>query len=138
MKEDRSQHFSGNFCIKAIIVNDNKVLVCKGIGDKVWELPGGRLHQDEEPEVGLRREIKEELGIDIVVGNPVHICRSYHVKNDVWQLIAAYKCTPTNDQEIAASDDEVEEYMWVGDGELKVLPMFDECRELVDRWVSSF
>jgi mutator protein MutT len=37
----------------------------------VWEFPGGKVEPDETPEAGLRREIAEELEIEIAVGAPL-------------------------------------------------------------------
>jgi 8-oxo-dGTP diphosphatase len=39
-----------------------------------WEFPGGKIDADESPEVALAREIKEELGCMISVGELVADC----------------------------------------------------------------
>jgi 8-oxo-dGTP diphosphatase len=38
-----------------------------------WEFPGGKLEFAEAPEAGLAREVREELGIDVEVGEPFHV-----------------------------------------------------------------
>lgn len=43
----------------------------------MWELPGGKLELGEAPEVGLRREIREELNIDLETVAPLTF--SHHV-----------------------------------------------------------
>ncbi len=53
--------------IKAVILNDDKALVLRGIlsdGKMGHDLPGGRLNEGEAIEQGLIRELKEELGLD--------------------------------------------------------------------------
>ena len=35
----------------------------------MWEFPGGKIESGESREVALKREIQEELGIDIIIEN---------------------------------------------------------------------
>ena len=56
----------------AIIIKDDNILIAqrgkkKSQGLK-WEFPGGKLEPNESAEESLVREIKEELNIDIEVG----------------------------------------------------------------------
>ncbi len=62
----------------AVIEKDGKILIAKRKrGDRMggkWEFPGGKLNPGETPEACLRRELKEELGIEAEVG--AFICSS--------------------------------------------------------------
>lgn len=52
-----ARHFEGKVAQKAIIVKGNKVLITRDSKDDVWELPGGRLDESEEPLDAMKREI---------------------------------------------------------------------------------
>ena len=64
---------------KSFIADQNeRVLILKRSEDDVhkpgiWEIPGGRLEPGEDPIEGLRRETKEETGLDIDVKEPLAI-----------------------------------------------------------------
>ena len=56
--------------VTASIVKNGKVLLAKRSIDPYrgyWDLPGGFLNDGESPEVGLKREMKEELGVEIKI-----------------------------------------------------------------------
>ena len=63
---------------KAFIIDNNKLLITKRCSDSIqkpdiWEIPGGRLRLGENPIQGVKREIKEETGIDIEVLYPINV-----------------------------------------------------------------
>ena len=55
----------------AIIVHEGKILgTQRGYGDFAggWEFPGGKVEPGELPEDAVRRELKEELDLEVEVG----------------------------------------------------------------------
>ena len=66
--------------VKGIIINRNKgkILLLKRnseahSGPESWENPGGKIKKGETPEEALKREILEEAGIDIKIGNLAYL-----------------------------------------------------------------
>ena len=58
--------------VAAIICNGNKIFATqRGYGEYKdgWEIPGGKIELGETPQQALVREIKEELDIEIFVGD---------------------------------------------------------------------
>ena len=61
--------------VAALIVRDNKVLICQRTEEQPlpfkWEFPGGKVEPGEDLKDALHRELEEELGIDAVIGRKV-------------------------------------------------------------------
>jgi 8-oxo-dGTP diphosphatase len=61
----------------AVIIEDGRVLLTQRKRGThlagAWEFPGGKVERDEDPREALVREIREEIGVEIAVGEPVEI-----------------------------------------------------------------
>ena len=51
----------------AVITRKEHFLICQRSSGK-WEFPGGKIHEGETPEDCLKRELREELGIETETG----------------------------------------------------------------------
>jgi len=98
-----------------IVVKESKVLLIKRRPNDVhkpsqWEIPGGRLDIGEDPFEGLKRETREETGLDIEIETPVDV---HHFTRDDGQVITMiiFLCRPLN-QEVKLSEEHTD-YKWV-------------------------
>jgi 8-oxo-dGTP pyrophosphatase MutT (NUDIX family) len=58
--------------VKGILSHDGRVLLVQHTyGPRHWEIPGGGLRRGEAPLDGIRREIREELGVELAQATPV-------------------------------------------------------------------
>lgn len=79
----------------AMVFKDGKLLIDKrkpdGMLGGMWELPGGKKKSDETLKQTVVREVKEEVGVDVVVGKRLCIVR--HAYSHFRITLHAYRCT---------------------------------------------
>ncbi len=70
--------------IKALIQNDERQILLLKSQD-YWDIPGGRMDQDEDIEAALLRELYEEIGVDRIANK------------QLWDVAKAVKQLPYGD-----------------------------------------
>lgn len=66
--------------ISAVILHDKKILLVTGYDETFYWTPGGKLDSEESHVVALKREVHEELGINIKSIKPYF---SYEARNEI-------------------------------------------------------
>lgn len=93
-----------------------------------WVMPGGKIDLGEPILSALHREVREEVGIDVLVGALVDVFE--HVapgaENDHF-VILYYRCRPSR-QDLAPNPQEVAEARWVPRAELSRFDMAEGTR----------
>ena len=76
----------------AIIESDDKILIAQrksedDIFGGLWEFPGGKIEEGETPEECMARELKEELNIEVEVGELI-TSNKHKYPHGIFELLA--------------------------------------------------
>jgi len=101
--------------VKGIIRKDGKILVVKRADHDdhkpgLWETVGGGIDEGEMPQDALKREIMEEVGINVSIKHPFNVF-TFTKDNGESKIGITFLCDYING-EVALSD-EHSEYKWI-------------------------
>jgi 8-oxo-dGTP pyrophosphatase MutT (NUDIX family) len=68
-----------NYRVAAVVVHDGHVLVCREADGDFWFLPGGRCEMMESSHDAVRRELREELGVDSNIERLLWIVENFFI-----------------------------------------------------------
>ena len=113
--------------IKAIIIDDNRVLCLKNERDE-WDIPGGKIDFNEDIEECLKREVKEEVNLKI---KNLKILKPFNLKfNDVPVLVLVYSADISCESPIDISYEHTE-YDFFSKSEIINLNMLQDYKDLI-------
>lgn len=120
----------------AIIEHADKILICqRSTSMKLplkWEFPGGKIEPGESKEDCLRREIKEELDIDIEINNILSTVE-YHYSDFSIQLYP-FVCSLLNGEVKAL---EHAQAIWVDANQLRDYDWAEADLPIVDEYLTQ-
>lgn len=106
--------------VKAVVINpDGQVLILKRAKDNntnagKWDIPGGLLEVGESLEEALKREILEEIGLEVEVGPVIRVCEfskeTEQFKKEKRSLRFIAYCKGNEDVKLS---DEHSEFLWL-------------------------
>jgi 8-oxo-dGTP diphosphatase len=122
---------------RAAIVRDKKVLILRESGQYEegtqkgkYDMPGGRIGTNETIEAALRREAKEEAGIDIEIIRPFFVGEWRPVvKGQQLQIIGIFYVCTTNDDVLLGNDHD--DFRWVDRDEARDFLILDPVPEAI-------
>ena len=120
-----------------VVKRDGRIMICQRKPEVhnglKWEFPGGKLEPGESPEAALRRELREELGIDVKVGRVMDVM--FHSYGDRDVLILFYPCVIEKGEPACIDCDAVE---WVLPGDILKYDFADGDRRFAERNMRQF
>lgn len=105
---------------KAFIKYRGKILVLQesseykdGANAGSFDVPGGRIEPGQRFDKSLIREVKEETGLKVKVGNPFFVNEwRPKVKNEQWQIIGTFFECQSSSKKVKLSKDH-NDYIWI-------------------------
>ncbi|MBO4858569.1 MAG: NUDIX domain-containing protein [Treponema sp.] len=119
--------------IACIVYQNGKLFIAKrrSIGDMggKWEFPGGKIEDDEAPELAIKREMFEEFSVNVSVGEKIGSATFIHSGKNC--SVDAYVVQFEHDGiKVPFVLTEHTEYKWVNPLEIKKLDFVDSDLKL--------
>ncbi len=117
-----------------IVNNDKKFLLTKRVDknshNNKWQIPGGGLEFGEKPEKTLKREIKEELGVEIEIIKLIPKIFS-EVFGDYQLIFINYLCQLKDEKSSIILNEEASEYGWFTFKQVESLDCLSKVKEII-------
>lgn len=105
--------------VRAIIINEQGTALlgkrARGISAGMYTIIGGKLDEGEDPREGVKREVKEEIGLDF---EPKDLFLELEQEDDIFGKWKVFYFTGNVSGEIKLKEDEITEIIYVSEEEI--------------------
>lgn len=118
--------------VKAFIIHKGKVLILReaqtyetGTNKGKYDVPGGKVHAGERFDEGLRREIREEAGLEVRIGGPFFVDEWRPIVNGThYHIVGTYfECFA--DADAVTLGPAHDEYKWIDPRTFDKFPLIE-------------
>ena len=124
------------FLQKAVVCNPDGgtfLALRRSLDDAVragqWDLPGGNVSYGEDHREAIRREIREETGLEVVDLRPVQVKTQMYRGGEVYLIFVGHRCRALSDT-VTLSEEHID-HRWVTGEEFAVLGELAMLTDLV-------
>lgn len=141
------------FSQKGFIFKENKILLIKKSAldpsqPNKWGVPGGRMKFGEEIDDHIKREIFEEVGLEVNLGDPFFIWQWQVVQKNKngaeikIQIVAVARTCYFKSGTISFTKQEenecIEDYAWVRLSDIKKYNLMDSLYPVIDKLIETY
>lgn len=123
-------------CAGAVVSRaDGRILVVRrgqAPSAGLWSIPGGRVEADETLGVAARREVREETGLDVIVGALIGEVELPHGADTY--LVSDFAATVDGDPDELCAGDDASDARWVTYDEIQSLDCSPGLVETLATW----
>jgi ADP-ribose pyrophosphatase YjhB (NUDIX family) len=140
MKRDYPEH--PIIGVGAVVVQGSRVLLVRRDTEPLrgeWSVPGGMLELGEKLRDGVRREVREETGLEVEPGEVLDVFDSIFTdtlgRTQYHYVLIDYLCRPLSGEARAGSD--VSDVRWVGLNALPAMGLRESIEQVVRKGLLS-
>jgi 8-oxo-dGTP diphosphatase len=124
--------------VGGVVIDEGRALLAKRGQPPLegqWSIPGGMLETGETILEGVRRELKEETGLDVRVGELIEVFERIVLdeegKTQYHYVVLDYFCEPLKGEASAASD--AVEIAWAAEADLERYRLTSSARKVIEK-----
>lgn len=120
-----------------IIIENNKILLVYEKRRNFWGLPKGHVEEGESELETAKREVKEEVGLDVEISTVKRYTLNYIIKEEIDKTSVFYFAKPKNEI-IKMQESEIENVRWCTFEEAIELLTFEDWKEMLNKAIEDY